>query len=101
MDTSVAKKLLESTGSPMDSVTLFNALERSGFVEHRAYLSSTGSGELKKYWAFTDLGLEYGVNQATMSPEKTELRFYERQFPDVLIAAARAIMEHARDTALR
>lgn len=99
MNTNVAKRLLEETGSPMDSATLFKALEFAGLVEQRTYLSSTGSGEIKKYWAFTDAGLRYGVNQATLSPTKTELRFFEDTFTDVLIVAAEAIINHARDVA--
>ncbi|WP_104422748.1 hypothetical protein [Methylobacter tundripaludum] len=95
--TSPAKHLLDSTGSPMDSATLFKALSIAGLVEQLTYLSSTGSGEIKKYWAFTPSGLKYGVNQSTMSPTKTELRFYDTHFSNVLIAAAEAIISHARN----
>lgn len=90
-----AKDLLDRTNSPMDSLTLFKALSLAGLVEQRTYLSSTGSGEVKKFWAFTDAGIHLGKNQATMSPTKTELRFHEETFPEALIAAAKAIIAHA------
>jgi hypothetical protein len=94
--TSSAKTLLEETGSPMDAATLFRALEFAGLVEQKRYVSSSGSGEIKTFWSFTDDGLRLGENKPTISPTKTELRFYESRFHDALIAAADAIINHAR-----
>lgn len=91
-----AKNLLSDTGSPMDATTLFRALEFAGLVEQKSYVSSSGSGEIKEFWAFTENGLRFGENTPTISPTKTELRFYESKFHDALIAAADAIITHAR-----
>lgn len=77
----------------MDSATMFRALELAGIIEQRTYLSTTGSGETKTYWAFTDGGLRFGVNQTTVSPVRTEPRFYEDSFRDAMVVAAEAIMK--------
>lgn len=90
-----AMTLLNNTGSPMDATTLFKALEAAGLMEKINYLSSTGSGEMKQYWAFTNAGSALGVNQMTMSPMKTEPRFFITAFPQALRAAADAIKQHA------
>lgn len=91
-----AKQLLDAYGSPMDSATLIRAFQLAGLVEERTYLSSTGSGEIKRYWAFAEPGFEYGINQATLSPTKTELRFFEETFTDALLIAAELILQHTK-----
>lgn len=87
--------MLEETGSPMDAATLFKALEAAGLMEQRTYLSSTGSGEVKRFWAFTNAGAAIGENQPTISPTKTEPRFFVSTFPQALLSAADAIKRHA------
>ena len=91
-----AKTLLENFGSPMDSTTLFRAFEIAGLIEKIEYISSSGSGEIKTFWAFTDKGLQFGENKPTLSPTKTNLAFYPITFHDALLAAAEVIMAHTR-----
>lgn len=96
-----AKVLLEEAGSPIVPETLFRSLERVGLIEKRTYLSSTGSGEVKSFWAFTQSGLKYGVNKPTFSPTKTDLRFFRSTFHELLAIAAQAITDHAEEVAQR
>lgn len=92
-----ATKLLKQLEVPLDAVSLLAGLELAGLLEERQYVSSSGSGEVKRYKALTDAGLAYGVNAKTLSPEKTEVRFYEETFPQVLLCSIEALTERVRD----
>lgn len=79
-----ATKLLKQLAVPIDAKSFLAGLQLAGLLEEREYVSSSGSGEVKRYRALTADGLAYGVNAETLSAEKTEVRFYVETFPAVL-----------------
>lgn len=93
--TQAAKKLLELSGSALDAASLFAGMAQIGLLEEREYLSSSGSGEIKRYKALTEEGLRYGKNMPTMSPTKTEVKLYPSAFPDLLQRVCQGLLAHA------
>lgn len=91
-----AKDLLEKYSSPLNSSSLFNALEVAGLVVSKEYVSSTGSGEIKSYLSLIDDGLKFGLNRQSAYSEKTELRFFNDSFPELLVVAAKAILNQSQ-----
>lgn len=91
-----AKDLLDKYSSPLNSSSVFNAMQAAGLVVEKKYVSSTGSGEIKSYLSLTETGLKFGVNRQSAYSEKTELRFFSASFPELLVISAEAILSHSR-----
>ena len=92
-----AKKLLTLHALPMDSATLNNGLILAGILEIKTYISTTGSGELKNYLAFTTAGMAFGKNSASGWHEiKTEPSYFENEFANAYLLAAEAILTHGQ-----
>ncbi|MGE0919468.1 hypothetical protein [Trichlorobacter lovleyi] len=79
-----ATELLEARNSFLDAIMLFKLLEKIGYLYKVEYLSSTGTGEIKTYKSLTEKGLKYGINRGTRHPPKTECRFFEETFDELL-----------------
>lgn len=95
-----ATKLLKQLEVPLDAASFLAGMELAGLLEERQYVSSSGSGEVKRYKALTDTGLAYGVNAKTLSPEKTEVRFYGETFPQVLLCSIEALRARVAEISL-
>lgn len=95
-----ATQLLKQLAVPLDAKSFLAGLELAGLLVEREYLSSTGSGEVKRYKALTEEGLAYGVNAPTMSPEKTEVKFFRKTFPHVLRLSFDALMKRLESTVI-
>ncbi|MCY1698613.1 hypothetical protein OVA10_11205 [Lelliottia sp. SL45] len=90
-----AKALLTQNSSPLDSLSLFNAMHLAGLLEEKEYVSSTGSGEIKRYHSLTEDGLKFGMNKSSPYSEKTELVFYPATFKALLVLASEEILTHS------
>lgn len=79
-------KILEMNNCYLSPVAVFKALVHLGYIENAEYMSSTGTGEIKKYRRFTDKGLTYGINKKSFNPNstKTECRFNDYNFEILL-----------------
>lgn|GEM_PF-5740352 len=79
-------ELLEANNCYIAPVTIFKVLIELGYIEEVEYLSSTGTGELKKYRRFTDKGLEYGINSKSFrqKSESTKCKFNGYNFKQLL-----------------
>jgi Rha family phage regulatory protein len=56
-----------------------------GFLEAKTRASRATPGGVKSFWALTDKGLAYGVNQVhPSSPSETQPRWFEKTFPDLI-----------------
>lgn len=86
-----AKELLLATGAPIDAASLLDLLCAAHLATWAEYVSTTGSGEIKKYRVLTESGLRYGVNASTAHPSRTECRFYADTFPALLQVAAQTL----------
>lgn len=82
-----ATDLLAKRGSIYDAATLFRAMEKAGLLAVVEYPSTTGTGEAKTFKALTENGLTYGVNKKTIHKFKTECRFYDAVFDELLKAS--------------
>lgn len=87
--------LLKISGSSLNAAAMFNALLRTGHGQIVEYESTTGSGEVKSFFALTESGLAYGTNRSTLHEFKTEARFYPDKFRELLIIVAQAILAEA------
>lgn len=93
-----AKSLLTRHNLPMDAATLSNGLILAGLLERKTYLSTTGSGEVKHFLAFTGAGESFGKNaQSGWHEIKTEPKFYKDKFAIAYLYAANAILKHGQD----
>lgn len=96
-ETASAKALLALHRLPLDSASLNSGLVLAGILHHQNYLSSTGSGEVKSFLAFTETGLAYGENEANGFHEvKTDARFFSARFPEAYQLAINALHAHAQ-----
>ncbi|NVZ62023.1 hypothetical protein HX867_08010 [Pseudomonas gingeri] len=84
MEAKPLKALLADRNVSFDATTILNALVKSGHAENSEYASTTGSGQLKSFKRLTESGMQFGTNKSTMHPLKTEPRFYEETFPELL-----------------
>lgn len=82
-----ATDLLSKRDSIYDAATLFRAMERAGLLAVIEYPSTTGTGEVKTFKALTEKGLAYGENKKTVHDFKTECRFYDAAFDELLKAS--------------
>lgn len=86
------KALISEHGVSFDASTIMNSLLKSGHMENFEYSSTTGSGAVKSFKKLTLAGEQYGLNKSTMHPLKTEPRFFEETFPQML----HVVVEHLR-----
>ncbi|MCO7516442.1 hypothetical protein NJF44_15575 [Pseudomonas guariconensis] len=84
MEVKPLKSLIAEYGVSFDANTILNALINSGHVKNEEYPSTTGSGVMKSFKRLTTAGEQYGVNKSTMHPFKTEPRFFDETFPQLL-----------------
>lgn len=84
-----ATELLRSHGFRGTATDFFNMLERAGLMEEVWYQSSAAHGMAKSFRALTASGLHFGENIATLSPVRTEPRFYKGRFAELVKLAAR------------
>ena len=78
------KALIAERGVSFDASTIMNALLKSGHAENFEYDSTTGSGAKKSFKKLTSAGEKFGINKPAMHPFKTEARFYDETFPEML-----------------
>lgn len=79
---------------PLHAQSVLQMLTWAGLVEESEYLSSTGSGEVKKFQRLTAAGLVYGQNVATLSPTKTEIKVHVSTLPDLIRECHRGFSEY-------
>ncbi len=79
-----ATELLCSHGFRGTATDFFNLLERAGLMEEVWYQSSAAHGMAKSFRELTASGLNFGENIATLSPVRTEPRFYKRRFAELV-----------------
>ncbi len=91
------KELLANRDAPLDATSFYALLELAGMIEWQEYLSTTGSGEIKRFRRLNRAGLNYGINAPTAHEFRTECRFYAENFPDLLKIAAGALSRFASD----
>lgn len=67
-----------------------------GLLESIDYLSSTGSGKIKKFNRLTVSGLYYGINEGgDHHDEKTTCRFYQETFKELVTEIAQHIIKES------
>lgn len=79
-----ATELLRSHSFRGTTTDFFNMLERAGLMEEVWYQSSAAHGMAKSFRELTASGLHFGENIATLSPVRTEPRFYKRRFTELV-----------------
>ncbi|MBM1191615.1 MULTISPECIES: hypothetical protein [Pseudomonas] len=78
------KALIAERGVSFDASTIMSALLKAGHAENFEYASTTGSGAMKSFKKLTSAGEKFGINKPAMHPFKTEARFYDETFPELL-----------------
>lgn len=76
--------LVKDTGISLNAATLLAAIIKTPLAETVEYISTSGSGEIKKFVRLTDAGLKFGINRPGIHEFKTEVRFYAHTFRDFL-----------------
>jgi len=80
--TTTLTALLDEHSCSLDANSIMRVMIRYGLAEDAEYISTTGSGEVKRFRRLTDEGLNYGLNEASASHDiKTSPRFYIDTFP--------------------
>jgi hypothetical protein len=74
----------------LSAQTVLQLMERAALVENVEYVSSSGSGEIKKFSRLTEAGLGYGANKATFSPTKTDIKIDPTKVKDILVVCHEA-----------
>lgn len=77
-------KLLEQNAVSFDAATVFKALLKTGHMIEVEYYSTTGSGELKKFRAFSRSGFEFGEDSPTAHEFMTRPEFYPSKLKALL-----------------
>lgn len=85
------QQLIKTFDLPLVPAGVNAALEKAGILEKVYYQSTTGSGTTKYYHALTLTGLNYGINQETPHEFRTEPRYIEETFPDLMVIVANQI----------
>lgn len=86
-DSSIAPThLLVARGYKDGFTKTFNLImQKAGLLERKTRPSSSGSGEIRKYWKLTEEGLVYGENQkAPENPRSMQPLYYESKFDELL-----------------
>lgn len=93
-------QLLKMNNCGLSSLEVFRALDLLGYTENVEYVSSSGSGEIKKYRQFTNKGLEFGINKSGFNPssKKTECKFNETNFNILLLEVTEYLNEKNSDS---
>lgn len=99
--TYAAKDLLSDYGNVMSPTTLLDALVRAGVMREVEYLSTTGSGELKRFREITPEHVRFGINKKTAHEFRTNPQFYVPTFPELLVIAAEQILADAKNLKLK
>ena len=76
--------LVKDKGISLNAASLLAAIVKTPLAEIAEYVSTTGSGEIKKFVRLTDAGLKYGINRTGVHEFKTEVRFYPHTFHEFL-----------------
>lgn len=83
--TSTLTALLEEYSCSMDASSIMKVMMRYGLADDAEYVSTTGSGEIKRFRRLIDEGLNYGVNEASPVHDiKTTPKFYVDTFPSLI-----------------
>ena len=90
-DTVSLQSLIKTFDLPLDPASVNMTLERIGILEKVYYQSTTGSGATKSFIALTTAGLKYGVNLGTMHEFRTEPRYFEDTFPELMTLVVKQI----------
>ncbi len=90
-------RLLKAHDLSLNAATIYIALIRAGILREVEYVSSSGSGEIKKFRQLTEKGIQYGENVETVSEIRTEPRFYPERFPKLFSMATDQIKKEADD----
>lgn len=88
-----ATALLKGVNAPLDAGTFMRGLALAGLAVECEYLSSSGSGVVKRYWSLTEAGLAYGQNIKTISPVRTEPRFDPDRFTGLVRLSLEGLMQ--------
>lgn len=82
MKTLTLTSLLDEYSCSLDANSIMRVMMKYGLAEDAEYISTTGSGEVKRFRRLTDEGLNYGINEASSGHDiKTSPRFYMDTFP--------------------
>lgn len=94
---------LLTAGAPLEAKSFYLLAERAGLVEWREYVSTSGSGEIKRLRRFTDAGLRFGVNDPTPHPFMTHCKLYRSNLGELMRLLAAALNAYAdeADAAVR
>lgn len=77
-------QLSKETKTSLNAASILSAIIKTDLANEVEYVSTSGSGEIKKFVQLSDSGLRYGENRATIHEFKTEPRFYAKTFPELL-----------------
>jgi len=92
------KKLVQFYDVSLNPATINLAMKRMGLTKDIEYISTTGSGEIKTFVAFTDKGEKYGFNRSGgFHPFKTECRFYAETFPELIVEIGQHITKEGQE----
>ncbi|WP_095169654.1 hypothetical protein [Pseudomonas sp. Irchel 3H3] len=91
------KSLIAEHGVSFDASTIMNALLKTGHAENFEYASTTGSGAMKSFKKLTSTGEKFGINKPAMHPFKTESRFYDETFPEMLSVVIKQLSKEVAD----
>lgn len=83
--TASATELLKAHDSSLNAASFNTAAEKAGILRKVNYESTTGSGQIKSFYAITDDFSKYGVNEGRPHEFKTAPRFFIESFPELLI----------------
>jgi NAD-dependent DNA ligase len=90
--------LLDEHSCSMDANSIMRVMMRYGLAEDAEYISTTGSGEVKRFRRLTDEGLNYGVNEASSGHDiKTSPRFYMDTFPALVSLVVSYLHKESED----
>lgn len=79
--TATLTALLDEYSCSLDANSIMRVMMKYGLAEDAEYISTTGSGEVKRFRRLTDEGLNYGINEASSGHDiKTSPKFYVDTF---------------------
>lgn len=96
--TATLTALLDEHSCSLDANSIMRVMMRYGLAEDAEYISTTGSGEVKRFRRLTDEGLNYGINEASSGHDiKTSPRFYIDTFPALVSLVVSYLQKESED----